>query len=229
MSKGTLIVIEGTDGSGKETQAKLLTKSLERRGLEVTLLSFPCYGTPACAPTEMYLRGEFGKNPGDVSPYAASVTYAIDRYASFKTRWENTYNKGGIFIADRYTTSNAVHQASKLPPEERKAFLDWLYDIEYVKMGIPVPDLVIYLDIPPEGTLKALSARSGKPGVQHDIHETNGEFLTKSRENALEIARHSGWLVVKAGDENGFFTRKTIHAKIMKHVNPILELKECVK
>ena len=131
MKKGTLIVIEGTDGSGKETQAKLLCQSLERLCLPVNFLSFPCYGTPACAPVEMYLGGKFGKKPEDVSPYAASVMYAIDRYASFKTRWAAAYEKGEIFVADRYTTSNAVHQAAKLPPEDRAAYLEWLYYIEY--------------------------------------------------------------------------------------------------
>lgn len=222
MKKGTLIVIEGTDGSGKETQARLLCQALEKKGLSVNFLSFPCYGTPACAPVEMYLGGKFGKKPEDVSPYAASVMYAIDRYASFKTKWAATYEKGEIFVADRYTTSNAVHQAAKLPPEERAIYLKWLYDIEYNKIGIPSPDLVVYLDLPPEASGKMLKERSGKPGVQHDIHETNGEFLCKSRENALGIARDSGWEVVTAGDKNGPYTKETIHAKVLKLAIPLL-------
>ncbi len=222
MKKGTLIVIEGTDGSGKETQARLLCQALEKKGLSVNFLSFPCYGTPACAPVEMYLGGKFGKKPEDVSPYAASVMYAIDRYASFKTKWAATYEKGEIFVADRYTTSNAVHQAAKLPPEERAIYLKWLYDIEYNKIGIPSPDLVVYLDLTPEASGKMLKERSGKPGVQHDIHETNGEFLRKSRENALGIARDSGWEVVTAGDKNGPYTKETIHAKVLKLAIPLL-------
>ena len=222
MKMGTLIVIEGTDGSGKETQARLLCQALEKKGLSVNFLSFPCYGTPACAPVEMYLGGKFGKKPEDVSPYAASVMYAIDRYASFKTKWAATYEKGEIFVADRYTTSNAVHQAAKLPPEERAAYLKWLYDIEYNKIGIPSPDLVVYLDLTPEASGKMLKERSGKPGVQHDIHETNGEFLRKSRENALGIARDSGWEVVTAGDKNGPYTKETIHAKVLKLAIPLL-------
>lgn len=166
--------------------------------------------------------GKFGKKPEDVSPYAASVMYAIDRYASFKTKWAATYEKGEIFVADRYTTSNAVHQAAKLPPEERAAYLKWLYDIEYNKIGIPSPDLVVYLDLTPEASGKMLKERSGKPGVQHDIHETNGEFLRKSRENALGIARDSGWEVVTAGDKNGPYTKETIHAKVLKLAIPLL-------
>lgn len=216
MKKGTLVVIEGTDGSGKETQAKLLCRSLERLCLPVHFLSFPCYGTPACAPVEMYLGGKFGKKPEDVSPYAASVMYAIDRYASFKTRWAAAYEKGEIFVADRYTTSNAVHQAAKLPPEDRTAYLEWLYDIEYNKIGIPSPDLVVYLDLPPEASGMMLRNRSGKPGVRHDIHETNAEFLRKSRENALGIAQSSGWKVVAAGNKNGPYTKEAVHAKILK-------------
>ena len=222
MKKGTLVVIEGTDGSGKETQAKLLCRSLERLCLPVHFLSFPCYGTPACAPVEMYLGGKFGKKPEDVSPYAASVMYAIDRYASFKTRWAAAYEKGEIFVADRYTTSNAVHQAAKLPPEDRAAYLEWLYDIEYNKIGIPAPDLVIYLDLPPEASGKMLHDRSGKPGVQHDIHETNAEFLRRSRENALGIVQSSGWKVVAAGNKNGPYTKETVHAKILKLSKPLL-------
>ena len=141
---------------------------------------------------------------------------------SFKTKWAATYEKGEIFVADRYTTSNAVHQAAKLPPEERAAYLKWLYDIEYNKIGIPSPDLVVYLDLTPEASGKMLKERSGKPGVQHDIHETNGEFLRKSRENALGIARDSGWEVVTAGDKNGPYTKETIHAKVLKLAIPLL-------
>lgn len=222
MKKGTLVVIEGTDGSGKETQAKLLCQTLERKCFPVNFLSFPCYGTPACAPVEMYLGGKFGKKPEDVSPYAASVMYAIDRYASFKTKWAAAYARGEIFVADRYTTSNAVHQAAKLPLDERASFLEWLYDIEYKKISIPAPDLVVYLDLPPEASGKMLKDRSGKPGVQHDIHETNSEFLRKSRENALGIAKDSGWEIVAAGDKNGPYTKGTVHAKVLKLVKPLL-------
>ena len=169
MEKGRLIVLEGTDGSGKETQTRLLCESLEKKGCKLQRLSFPCYGTPAAVSLEMYLRGDFGKHPGDVGPYAASMFYATDRFASYKTGWGKFYEDGGMVISDRYTTSNAIHQGCKLPDGKRQDYLEWLYDFEYQKIGLPAPDLVIYLDVPTEISVKNAAERAGKAGVQHEI------------------------------------------------------------
>ena len=128
---GKLIVIEGTDGSGKSTQFRLLTQRLENENIAFQKIVFPQYSEPSSALIRMYLGGEFGTNPSDVNAYAASSFYAIDRYASYKKIWGQWYEQGGLVICDRYTTSNAVHQASKEPEDRRQEFLKWLYDFEY--------------------------------------------------------------------------------------------------
>ena len=127
MSKGRLLVIEGLDGSGKATQAKLLASHLAESGCKVMEITFPDYESDSSALVKMYLSGRFGEKPDDVNPYAASSFYAVDRYASYKTKWGSFYEAGGIVIADRYTTSNAVHQCSKLPPEQMAVVLTDLY------------------------------------------------------------------------------------------------------
>ena len=147
---GKLIVFEGTDGSGKATQAKLLCETLAQRGIAYREIDFPRYGNPFAEPANLYLHGALGNRPGDVNAYAASVLYAVDRFASYQEDWGRFYEAGGIVVANRYTTSNAVHQASKLPADERREFLDWLFDLEYHRMGLPEPDLVLYLDTHPD-------------------------------------------------------------------------------
>ena len=127
MSKGKLLVLEGLDGSGKATQAKLLAAHLAGSGRRVMEVTFPDYESDSSALVKMYLSGQFGSRPDDVNPYAASSFYAVDRYASYKTKWGSFYEAGGIVIADRYTTSNAVHQCSKLPPDQWDGFLRWAF------------------------------------------------------------------------------------------------------
>ena len=156
---GKLIVIEGTDGSGKSTQFKKLTERITAQGIEFQKLVFPQYSEPSSALIRMYLGGEFGTNPSDVNAYAASAFYAVDRYASFKKSWGEWYEKGGLILSDRYTTSNAVHQTSKEPEEKQGEFLKWLYDFEYDKLGMPKPDLVIYLDVPTAFTEQLMRGR----------------------------------------------------------------------
>ena len=145
---GKLIVIEGLDGCGKSTQLELLPKALEEKGIKCKSVSFPQYESDSSALVKMYLSGRFGNKPGDVNAYAASVFYTVDRYASYKENWGEFYQKGGTVVSGRYTTSNAIHQTSKLPREEWEDFLNWLYDFEYNKIGIPKPDKVIFLDMP---------------------------------------------------------------------------------
>ena len=159
MSKGKLIAIEGLDGSGKATQAKLLAGYLAAQGLAVREVSFPDYGSDSSALVKMYLAGQFGQHPDDVNAYAASSFYAVDRYASYKKDWGSFYENGGIVIADRYTTSNAVHQCSKLPPEQWESFLGWLFDFEFHLLGLPAPDEVIYLQVDPAVSQKLMTQR----------------------------------------------------------------------
>ena len=193
---GKLIVLEGTDGSGKATQARLLHQSLKEWGVSCREIDFPRYGSPFAEPANLYLHGALGDRPGDVNACAASVMFAVDRFASYKEDWGGFYEAGGVVVANRYTTSNAVHQASKLPPEERRGFLDWLFDLEYRRLGLPEPDLVLYLDMPTEAARTLMRRREAETNTAADIHERDGDYLRRCRECAGEIARAQGWTVV---------------------------------
>lgn len=197
---GKLIVIEGLDGSGKATQSKLLLESLRAKGVRCEALSFPCYDEEYSALVRMYLGGRFGDKPGDVNCYAASVFYAVDRYASYKTSWLKGYEEGTVYVADRYTTSNAVYQTSKLPENEWDAFLDWLYDFEYNKLGIPAPDRVIYLDVQPELSETLMAKRYAGDETKKDIHEKDIEYQRRSRAAAKYCAEKQGWHIVECGE-----------------------------
>ncbi len=193
---GKLIVIEGLDGSGKSTQLKLLPQNLKKAGIDSRSVSFPDYDSNSSALVKMYLGGEFGKKPGDVNAYAASLFYAVDRFASYKTNWGEYYNKDGVIVSGRYTTSNAVHQTSKMDECEWKDFLDWLYDLEYNKVGIPKPDKVIFLDMPIEVSQKLLSGRYKGDEAKKDIHESDTAYLDKCRKAAMFTANYSGWTII---------------------------------
>ena len=171
---GKLIVFEGTDGSGKSTQFEMLAKRLRQEGTDFHKLVFPQYSEPSSALLRMYLSGEFGKNPQDVNAYAASSFYAVDRYASYQKVWKDYYLQGGLVLSDRYTTSNAVHQTSKLPRKEQPEFLRWLYEFEYDRLGLPKPDLVIYLDVPTALTEGLMRRREKATHTEADIHEKDG-------------------------------------------------------
>jgi dTMP kinase len=200
---GKLIVFEGTDGSGKSTQFGRLCRRLDEMGKEYRKLTFPQYSEPSSALIRMYLGGEFGRSPGDVNPYAASSFYAVDRYASLKKVWGEDYQQGKLILTDRYTTSNAVHQAVKCAPEERAAFLAWLDDFEHNKLGLPRPDLVLYLDMPTQRAAELLRARESATGTQADIHELDTAYLAACRESALQAAQQLGWTRIACLDQAG--------------------------
>ena len=216
--KQKLIVIEGLDGSGKATQAKLLAESLKKEGTKVREVSFPDYQSPSSSLVKMYLAGEFGTHPDDVNAYAASSFYAVDRYASFKRDWEGDY-RNGLIIADRYTTSNAIHQCAKLPKEQWDSYLTWLFHYEYVKLGIPAPDLVVYLKVDPEVSQKLLAKRYEGDMSKEDIHEKDQEYLKRCQEAARYCADRLGWRVVKC-TENG--DMRSIE-KIQNEIGRLLE------
>jgi len=220
--QGKLIVIEGLDGSGKGTQAKLLAQHLAQRGLSVREVSFPNYDSPAAEPIKMYLRGEFGKKPTDVNAYAASSFYAVDRFASYKQDWGNQYAGGHIIIADRYTTSNAVHQCSKLSEEEWEGYLAWLFHFEYELMRIPEPDLVIYLQVDPQVSQKLLSGRYQGDEGKKDIHESDMAYLERSRRAAEYCAAHLGWQTVHCTRCGEMRTVEEIRQEILSLAEPIL-------
>ena len=219
---GRLIVFEGTDGSGKATQSRLLCEHLKRENIPYKNINFPRYGQPSAAMVQEYLDGRLGRHPGDVNAYAASLFYAMDRYASYKQDWGPFYEAGGLVIADRYTTSNAVHQASKLPEGERKAFLDWLFDTEYRLLELPKPDLVIYLDMPTEITEKMMRRREAATGTHADIHEQDEAYLKSCRDAAREIVRDCGWTVIRCARDDEPRTVEDIHDEVYRTVRALL-------
>ena len=221
---GKLIVIEGTDGSGKSTQFKLLTQDLENQGVKFQKLVFPQYSEPSSALIRMYLGGEFGSKPSDVGPYAASAFYAVDRYASYKKVWGTWYENGGLIVSDRYTTSNAVHQASKEPEETRADFLKWLYDFEYDKLGLPRPDLTIYLDVPTDFTEKMMRKREADTHTAADIHEQDMDYLATCRRMGKAAAAYYGWTVIECVRDGAMRSIEDIHEEIRRHVAACLEV-----
>ena len=220
---GKLIVIEGTDGSGKSTQFRLLTERLELEGRAFQQLEFPQYSEPSSALIKMYLGGEFGTNPSDVNAYAASAFYAVDRYASYKKVWGRWYEDGGLVLSARYTTSNAVHQASKEPEEKQADFLGWLYDFEYDKLGLPKPDLVIYLDVPTDFTEKMMRSREAATNTHADIHEKDLEYLATCRRTGKAAASYYGWTVINCVRDGAMRSIEDIQEEIYRHVMACLE------
>ena len=193
---GKLIVLEGIDGSGKSAQYRGITPTFECEGLDYHSIVFPRYDQESSALIRMYLNGDFGSRPDDVNAYASSIFYAVDRYASYMTDWKAYYQSGGVVLSDRYTTSNAVHQGAKLPPEEQPRFFDWLYDLEYVKLGLPRPDLVIFLDVDLATSEARMHRRQLKTGKSGDIHERDTEYLQLCLDTGHRAAAHYGWRVV---------------------------------
>jgi dTMP kinase len=220
---GKLIVIEGTDGSGKSTQFKLMAQRLEQENTPFRRLVFPRYSQESSALIRLYLGGAFGTKPGDVNAYAASAFYAVDRFASYKDDWGQWYNDGGLIFSDRYTTSNAVHQASKEPEEKQADFLGWLYDFEYDKLGLPRPDLTIYLDVPTAYTEQLMRAREAATGTSADIHEQDLGYLATCREMGRTAAEYYGWTVIHCVRDGKMRSIEDIHEEILGHVMACLE------
>ncbi len=200
MSK--FIVLEGLDGSGKGTQTALLREYLESAGKSVCVIDFPAYGTPGAALVELYLNGGLGERPDDTNAYAASMFFAADRYVSYVNEWKTDYEDPDTYvIANRYTTANAYHQISKLPEEEWDSFLDWLWNFEFERLGLPAPDRVLLLDMPESVSESLVYRRSSETGVSLDIHEKDTGYLRRCRKAAHYVAGKCGWTVVKCAGE----------------------------
>ena len=217
-----LIVIEGLDASGKGTQSEILFKRLSSEGRSVFGISLPNYDDASSALVKMYLSGELGTDPSSVNAYAASTFYAVDRYASFKKFWSREYESHDFLIANRYTTSNCCHQMTKLEKSEWDSFLEWLHDFEYVKLSIPKPDLVIFLDMPVEVSQKLLMKRYNGDESKKDVHESDVEYLFKCRDAALYSAEKLGWTVIPCAEDGEPRTIESISADIYKAVEGVL-------
>ena len=218
---GTLFVIEGVDGSGKATQTDLLYQALQKQERPVRKISFPNYDSPSSSLIKMYLNGEFGTDPQAVNAFATSVFFAVDRFASFRKDWQKFYEDGGIIIADRYVTSNLVHQASKISDAaEKERYIAWLSDLEYNIFGLPQPDCVIFLDMPPACSLQLRQQRNTlKQGLTQDIHEADQHYLQQAYENAVAIAQHQQWHTIHCATPDGNIRSiEDIHRQILQTI-----------
>ena len=223
---GKLFVIEGTDGSGKQTQFRKLQERLSEENIEYRVVSFPNYDNASSSLVKMYLSGEFGENAKDVSPYIASTFYAADRYATYKRYYEDYYKNGGIILADRYTTANMVHQAGKIQDkEERDKFLKWLWDFEFNLYGLPVPTKTFFINMPPNYALKLIENRENKftHQAQKDIHERDKSHIVDSYETACSLVNDYEWYEVKCVKNDGSIRtvdeiHKQIYEEVKKHL-----------
>lgn len=220
-----LVVLEGLDGSGKSTQLQLLRSWLEAQGMTPLTIKLPDYEDDSSLLVRQYLAGRFGSAPQDVNAYAASLFYAVDRYANYRLKWQTAYQDGQVVLADRYTTSNAYHQATKLPAEQWPAFFDWLEDTEYGKLGIPKPDLVLYLDMPLEISHALVSARYAGDEGKRDIHEADYRYLTSCREAALAACEAMHWqrIPCAAAGSDTPYSPEEIHERIRTYMHPYLK------
>ena len=219
---GKLIVIEGLDGSGKSTQIAKIKDWLSSVGADFKQIKLPDYDDPSSTLVRMYLAGQFGSKPDDVNAYAASCFYAADRYASFKQHWKDDYDGGSIILADRYTTSNAVHQCSKLPENMWDGYLDWLYDFEFDKLCIPKPDLTVFLDMDIDVSQKLLSNRYNNDADKKDIHERDLDYLARCRKAAYYSADKLGWCKIRCDDGENPLLIDEIFGKIRTQIEKIL-------
>jgi dTMP kinase len=212
---GRLIVLDGLDGCGKSTQSEQVYRALTEAGERVKLISFPDYQEPSSVLVRMYLNGEFSDNPDDVNAYAAGSFYAVDRYASYKRFWQKEYEDGVLILATRYTTSNAIHQMGKLPEEEWENYLQWLADFEYGKLGLPCPDLVIFLDMERAVSDRLLNQRYGGDESKKDIHERSRAYLESCRRTAHFTAERQDWQVIRCDDGENPLPIETITRRIL--------------
>lgn len=222
MMQGKLIVMEGIDGSGKSTQYQRLCQRLSDDGTDYKKIVFPRYQEESSALIRAYLGGQFGEKPGDVNAYAASTFYAVDRFASYKTDWGAYYQNGGLILSDRYTTSNACHQGSKVPEGERQRYLDWLYDFEFRMMELPKPDLVLYLDIDVDTARRQMEQRQHDTNTKADIHEKDFQYLSECLTAGHYAAAHYGWTRIRCVADGAMRPVEEIHEEIYSAVRAVL-------
>jgi len=215
---GKLIVFEGIDGSGKSTQFEMMCERLLSENHQFKRLVFPRYNEPSSALIKMYLGGDFGNSPDSVNAYAASSFYAVDRYASFVQDWREYYEGGGLILTDRYTTSNALHQGAKVAVEKREHFFKWLYDYEFNLIGLPVPDLVIYMDLEVEVAATRLRRRETETATNADIHENDMTYLSNSVESGKQAAALFNWHKVSCVNDGIERDKTELHNEIYNRI-----------
>lgn len=219
--KGKLFVIEGVDGSGKATQTEKLYQYLQQEQYAVRKITFPDYASPSSSLVKMYLNGEFGSEPNSVNAFTTSLFFAVDRFASYRKNWQEPYLQGEIILADRYTTSNMIHQGSKIiDSEEKTTYLNWLTDLEYRLMELPEPDCVFFLDMPPQYSLQLRQSRNTlKQDLEQDIHEANQQYLLDAYYHALDIAKQQNWKIISCVQDGKIRSIEDIHQEITNHIS----------
>ena len=215
---GNLIVIEGSsDGVGKSVQYKLLIdRLLKDKEKVITTHHFPSYGTYQGRPVEEYLKGNYGKI-SSLSPYFVNSLYAQDRAITWITGLKQEYDKGNIIVLDRYTTSSLIYQSSVIDnPKEKENFINYVCDYEYHKIGIPIPDLVIFLHVPFKLSRTLKGKRTSNEGIKNDIHERDYEYLKKAYDTSIEIAKKYNWNFIECSSNNKMRSPEEIHEDIYK-------------
>ena len=213
---GKLIVLEGIDGSGKSSQYARICRRLDEDSISYHHIVFPRYDKESSALLRLYLQGEFGSDPDAVNAYTASTFFAVDRFASYRDDWGEAYRQGCLILSDRYTTSNAVHQGSKLSTELLPEYFGWLSDLEYNRMQLPKPDLVIYLETTLEISVKRMRRRENVTGTHADIHEKNTDYLEKCLQTAEFACDFFGWKRIACLDESG--KERKLSEKMTKYI-----------
>lgn len=217
--KGKIIVIEGTDGSGKATQAKLLFEFLKAKGEKAILQSFPNYESPSSGPVKLYLNGELGEHANDFTAYQSSVLFAVDRLCTMQ-KLNDFLENGGIVVLDRYVQSNMTHQAGKIANEkDRDAFLNWLNEFEFETLKLPKPDVVLFLDVPVEVSKCLANERKNlKAGTKKDIHENDKNHLENAYNAGKYVAKKFGWHVIPCTENGEIKSINEIHELIKKEL-----------
>ncbi|MEJ0021131.1 MAG: deoxynucleoside kinase [Candidatus Doudnabacteria bacterium] len=224
MKKGKFIVIDGTDGSGKATQTKLLVKRLEKTGVKVKIEDFPQYGQKSAGPVEDYLTGQYG-SAEELGAYIPSIFYAVDRFAASR-RIKKHLSEGYVVISNRYVTANMAHQGGKIKsPIQREKYFKWLADFEYNFMKIPKPDLEIILHLPPKVSMKLIRQRGPRHYLgakRMDIHEKDTKHLIIAESIYLHIAKKFGYKLVESFVDGRLLTPAEVSDKIYPIVKKYL-------
>ena len=218
--KGKLIVLEGTDASGKKTQLGLLERRLKKEKHKTAVFDFPRYNSYYGRIIAKYLNGDFGKLD-NVDPYFISLAYAFDRREA-RDKIKNALKKGMV-ICNRYVDSNKAHQASRLRDKEQKSFIEWINGLEYKINKMPQPDLTIFLYVPYNISSRLASKERERKYTKKkkDLHEKNKNYMKKTEAVYLKLSKNKNWKRINCTKNNKILSREDIHEMVWKAVNTL--------